>query len=256
MAERNKNNFLRWSNASAETTLLPFTQMAEKKIRCTQPILVPGEVTSFYWNDIANAATSGSINLVKPDNTVVSSGIGSLSQIAIANSGTHAVGTLTCPNVPQGYYKLAIGSSLYSNVVEVVTEADLIAETAYFEFWDTRQVYNFLYPYTPEGFKQRFRLRYDRGPHQYFKDQEKQVYISGEERNISDRGYKYFKMKIKETDESMRDAVELMLSHSNLYVNGFEYDFRNDGGIGIPTEDEVLSDIEFELKFGYYRVGC
>ena len=256
MAETNKINFLRWSNSSSETTLLPFTQVPEVNIQCSQPILVPTETTTFYWNHTSNTAFNGTINLCSLDNTVISSGIGTVTAFSHAD-GTHATGTLTCPSVAQGFYKLSLvgTSTLYSNIIEVVTESTLIAETAIFEYWDTKQVRNFKYPYV-DTFKNKFRLRYEKGNGQYFREQENQTYINGTEKSISERTYKYFKMRILEADESMRDAVDCMLSHSNLRINGVFYDFKNDSGITIVGENEILANVEFEIKHNYNRVTC
>lgn len=256
MAETNKYNFLRWSNASADATLLPFTQIPEPNIKCTQPILVPTETTTFYWNHLSDSAFSGTINLCALDNSVVSAGIGTVTSFTTA-TGTHATGTLTCPSVTQGFYKLSLvgGSTLYSNIIEVVTESVLIAETATFEYWDTKQVRNFKYPYV-STFKNKFRLRYEKGNGQYFREQENQTYINGVEKSIAERTYKYFKVKILEADESMRDAVDCMLSHSSIRINGEMYDFKNDAGVTVTGENEILSDIEFELKHNYNRVTC
>jgi len=254
MAETNKYNFLRWSNASADATVLPFTQMPETNVKCTQPILVPAETTLFYWNN--DAATSGTINLCSLDNTVIASNIGSVTAFAHA-TGTHATGTLTCPSVPQGFYKLSLvgGSTLYSNIVEVITDAVLIAETAIFEFWDTKQVRNYKYPYVT-NFKHKYRLRYEKGNGQYFREQENQTYINGTEKSISERTYKYFKVSIVEADESMRDAIDCMLSHANIRINGVLYDFKNDSGITIVGDNEMLANVEFEMKHNYNRVTC
>lgn len=256
MAETNKYNFIRWSNANADATLLPFTQIPETTIKCTQPILVPNETTTFYWNNSTDAAFSGTINLCSLNNSVVSAGIGTVTAFTHA-TGTHATGTLTCPSVPQGFYKLSLvgGSTLYSNIIEVVTDGVLIAETAIFEYWDTKQVRNFKYPYV-STFKNKFRLRYEKGNGQYFREQENQTYINGVEKSIAERTYKYFKVKIFEADESMRDAIDCMLSHANLRVNGEMYDFKNDAGVTVVGENEILSEVEFELKHNYNRVTC
>lgn len=256
MAETNKINFLRWSNASADATLLPFTQIPEKNIKCTQPVLVPTETTTFYWNHLTDAAFSGTINLCALDNSIVSAGIGTVTSFATA-TGTHATGTLTCPSVAQGFYKLSLvgGSTLYSNIVEVVTDSILIAETATFEYWDTKQVRNFKYPYV-STFKNKFRLRYEKGNGQYFREQENQTYINGVEKSISERTYKYFKVRILEADESMRDAIDCMLSHVNLKINSEVYDFKNDSGVSVVGENEILANVEFEVKHNYNRVTC
>lgn len=258
MAETNKYNFLRWSNNTNDATLLLFTQIAEKNIKCTQPILVYGETTTFYWNHTSNAAYSGTINLCNLDNSIVTSGIGTVTSFTHL-TGTHATGTLTCPSVPQGFYKLSLvgnSTTIYSNIVEVLLDSELVAETATFEFWDTtKQIRSFKYPYLT-SFKQKFRLRYDKGNGKYFREQENQTYINGIDKSISERTYKYFTMKIVEADESMRDAIDCMLSHSNIQVNGVKYDFRNDSGVTVNGENEVLATVEFELKHNYQRVTC
>lgn len=255
MAETNKYNFLRWSNSSNES-LVNFTQLPEPNIKCTQPILVSGETTTFYWNHDGNAAYSGNISLCDLAGSVVSANIGTMTAFTHAN-GTHATGTLTCPNVPQGFYKLSLsgGATTFSNIVEVITDTNLIAETGVFEFWDTKQIRQFKYPYLT-NFKQKFRLRYDRGNGQYFREQQVQTYINGTDKSISERSYKYFKIKILEADESMSDAIDAMLSHSYLKINGNLFDFRNDSGVTVTRENEVLGPVEFEVKYNYNRVTC
>ena len=259
MAETNKNNFLRWSNANNDNTLLPFPQIAEPNVKCTQPILVRGEETYFYWDELSNTASGGIVGLCDLSKNVIYPVIGTLSAFTHLN-GNHAIGSFTCPSdIPQGFYLLYIevglSEKLYSNVIEVLVDSNLISETAVFEFWDTKQIRSFKYPYLT-NFKQKFRLRYDKSNGKYFKEQEVQTYLSGTDKTISERSYKYFTMKILEADESMRDAVECMLSHSFIKVNNTFYDYKNDSGITISGEGEILANVEFEMKNNYNRVTC
>lgn len=147
----NRNAFIRIYN-SGSGDRLPVAGMKELNRTSPALIFVPQESYSIYVNAVVTQFL-----LIGGSATY---DIGADLIPVVVTGGTHTIIEFTLPNIPEGVYLGDLGGGSQSNPVEVIkplSEAKIFS--AFFEFSHNSILGTFYYPYAPEGYEQKIRMR-------------------------------------------------------------------------------------------------
>lgn len=204
-----------------------------------------------YFNAANKTSATGTVSLVNEAGTEIAANVGTLSSITIVG-GNHSYGTLTCPSVAAGSYRLKVGS-LLSNQIAVV--AAYPSESMLVTFTHTGNILSdagsFLYK--SQSVTQRFVLPLLSYEFDY--ENSKEVYEESTSRNIranNQRTRKYIKFKSEYLDDEAIDAFASMLTHDTIAINGISVKAKD--GTFIEKEYDPLEKLN-HIYFTMYEVG-
>lgn len=244
MAQVNRYNFLRWSDAAAEPGQpdLPHAYWLDREHCGYMPIACPTEALSFYINTLegSNYGTFGDhqLQLIRVDTgAVVHANIAGLSQHAlpgITPFNYNFYATIVIPPATEGhhYFRIWNASSstevLRSNFVYVRTDiANLFNETVYVKFRHDRFFYNIKYHELP-GFYQQFRIHLNLLEEQLETNKELYTEITtGRQRTFNSYINKFRAIESYYFDPPAHEAAGIMFEHSEIQLNGKEYSLKS-----------------------------
>ncbi len=263
----NEINFLRWDDAVPVTAqpALPHGYRRDRTGCGYMPVAYPTETMSFYINTAlgmlftgVTAAANVGLRLVRPDGTVVATGIGTVNLHTIGTN-YNFYATFVVPAAATGIhyleiYKVTGGTTiLTSNYILVRNDkAVLDLETAYVRFRHDRIFYNTKYHELP-GFYQQYRLHINVLERQL--ESEKESYIeqtTGKRRVLNNYLNRYHRVETYYFDDQAHSAAGIMFEHSYLEINGKEYSLKStykENSNPLSETSKGESEV-YELAFG------
>lgn len=247
----NRNNFIRWSNDTAATTL-DRSRVSGMGICHPLPLWKPADTMVIYFNAANKTANTGTVSLINTAGTEVAANVGTLASLSIVG-GNHSYGTLTCPSVAAGYYRLKIGS-VTSNLIKVVAAYPTESMLATFTHSGNLLSSSGSFIYKGASITQRFVLPLISLEFDY--DNTREVYEEATTRNVrsnNQRTRKWIKFKSEYLDDDTIDAFACMLTHDTITLNGVAVEAKS--GAFIEKEFDPLEKLN-HIYFTMYEVGA
>lgn len=245
----NRNNFIQWYNSTNVSTLARVRLGSSGQCNPI-PLWVVGDTMKIYFNAANKFSATGTLSLVTLANTEVAADVGSLTSLTIVG-GNHSYGTLTCPSVPNGLYRLKTGGGLLSNsirifqtrptesmLVEFSHSGNLISDWGSFLYKGTSITQRFLLPL----------ISYESGF-----DNSRESYEESTTRNIrvnNQRTKRWIKFRSEYVDDETIQAFASMLTHDTITINGVPV-VAKDGGF-LETEYDPLEKLNI-ITFTMYE---
>lgn len=246
----NKNNFIRWSNDTADVSLNR-ARVAGMGICRPIPLWTPTDTMVIYFNAANKVSAVGTVSLVNEAGTEIAANVGTLASLTIVG-GNHSYGTMTCPSVPPGYYRLKVGS-LLSNQIQIVTTYPNESMTVTFTHSGNLLSDGGSFIYKGASITQRFVLPIISVEFDY--DNSREVYEEATTRNIranNQRTRKWIKFKSEYLDDEAIDAFACMLTHDTIVINGASVEPKS--GTFMEKEFDTLEKLN-HIYFTMYEVG-
>ncbi|WP_293916531.1 MULTISPECIES: hypothetical protein [unclassified Sphingobacterium] len=253
--EVNSNNFLRWNSDPSfkDHSYLPCPYPNEQSNLPYMPVLVPGEITSFYINVKGGINYSGgfTLNIIRPDRTIALSDIGVLNRDNLGSGRYNLYCDMSGPAVPPGIYYLQIKDiantvTLRSNMVRVIHSGFQDKTTIVRYRNNGKNLFHINWLGMPD-FYQQYRLhifRIDQQPD--YNIEQYRSSTSGKLRNLNGSMDRYVKFQSYYFDKEAHEACEAMLFHSEIWINDKLYSYKT-GYASEPLLATKKSKGEFEL---------
>lgn len=204
-----------------------------------------------YFNAANKTSATGTVSLINEAGTEIAANVGTLTSLTIVG-GNHSYGTLTCPDIPPGNYRLKVGT-LISNQVGIVaaypTESMLVTFTHNGNLLSSGG--SFIYK--GASITQRFVLPLVAIEFDY--DNSREIYEEATTRNIranNQRTRKFIKFKSEYLDDEAIDAFACMLTHDTVTINGIAVEPKS--GTFIEKDFDPLEKLN-HIYFTMYEVG-
>jgi hypothetical protein len=182
------------------------------------------------------------------DNNKIGTSLCLLSKIVTGTNLWEHYGSFITPNVPDGIYRLGLysGADLMamSNPVEVISNA---ANTVYVEFRHNKNFFGFNYSLLATDWYQQFRLRITEADRQTNDNRDQYRSITTNRlRNYDAHVDRYVKFETYYFDAEMHEAMEVMVSHDEIYINEKKFTVKEAYKRIVDAASKV-SKGEFEL---------
>lgn len=229
MANVNSYNFLRWQEdpSDKDLSLLPNYFIQDRCVFPYMPVLVPGDILSFYIN------TKDGLGFDNPEtlqlvifNENMSSAAMSVSIDDLDDVSYNIYATFAIPPLTDGIYRLKIvqGSAvlLVSNLVRVMTSG-FEDSTSLVKFKNSTNHFGVRYGFL-SNFYQQFRLHITEKDQNYEDDIERYMSVTtGQARNLQSNPQKLHEMECYYFDKEAHEAAAVMCNSDYIEFNGEQY---------------------------------